>query len=49
MVTAWDIERARRVYVASRGTEREDVTRQEFERLVAQAKREQTYRDGRLS
>lgn len=49
MITAKDIKYARRVYVESRGTPREDVARDEFERLVAQAKQEQTQRDARLS
>ena len=49
MVTAKDIERARRVYVAAMNTPRELVARDELRALVRQAKREQAQRDARLS
>jgi hypothetical protein len=49
MITATDIERARRVYVAAIGTICEDAARSALETLVAKAKQEHAQREARLS
>lgn len=44
MVTAKDIEYARRVYVDAMGTEREHAAKSELVRLIEQAKAEKPWR-----
>lgn len=44
MITALDIEKARRAYVAAIGTSREEQARKDMETLIAQAKREHKIR-----
>ena len=47
MVTAQDIENARRLYVAALGTPREQEARADFELLIEQARRQ--HRERRAS
>lgn len=49
MVTGKDIEAARRVYIAARGTPREDAAHVSLKALVEQAKREHVARQQVLS